>query len=152
MLYRLAAAVVAVFIISIPLRAYRAIADIDLTNVRYEFFQAGRQGAREFRWAGPDIRFHVPSSVRASRFRGRCANRYTPHGANLDISVDGQSVQRLTLTNTRFRDVHLDAPSRPGRYWRVDIHVEPLGMTSPRSRRRIAVGEITFDRDRQGKD
>jgi len=79
-------------------------------------------------------------------------NRYTPHGANIDISVDGQSVQRLTLTNTRFRDVHLDAPSRRGRFWRVDMHVEPLGMTSPRSRRRIAVGEITFDRDRQGKD
>ncbi len=152
MLYRLAAAVVAVFIISIPLRAYWAIADIDLTNVRYEFFQAGRQGAREFRWAGPDIRFHVPSSVRAVDFVLAALNRYTPHGANLDISVDGQSVQRLTLTNTRFRDVHLDAPSRPGRYWRVDIHVEPLGMTSPRSRRRIAVGEITFDRDRQGKD
>ena len=70
-----------------------------------------------------------------------------PADVKVDILVDGRALERLVLTDRQWHTVRIDNPTASrstGGYWRIDMHIEPIGARSsvPDADRLIAVGEI----------
>ena len=137
---------------SVPVRARLAVAGIDLSRVSYGFFNPGEsQDHRPFTWAGPRITFFMRSSVRAVDLPLAALLPSTRRGVEVEILVDERLASRLVLGDQEWRMVKLNTPLAPGsseRFWRVDLHVTPIGVPSntPDEERRIAVGNILTDR------
>lgn len=139
------AATVLLVVGSVPIRADRAIDDIDLSRVSYGFYNPGTADNRHFRWAGPRVTFFMRQSVRAISVALAAKLPDTPRGAEVDILVDGHAADRITLSDRDWHDIRINAPPPSRRFWRVELHVTPIGVPAslPEDRRRVAVGEIS---------
>jgi O-antigen ligase len=147
LLIRIALAATILFVIgSVPVRALRAISDIDLSRVSYGFsdWRTSDDGVRS-RWAGPRVTFFMRSSARAIDVPLAAKLPATPHGAQVDILVNGHTADRIVLNNQDWRVVRINAPASRRRFWRVDMHVAPIGipLDTPETQRRVAVGKIS---------
>ena len=138
------AATVLLVVGSVPIRANRAIDDIDLSHVSYGFYNPGTADDRNFRWAGPHITFFMRQSVRAINVPLAAKLPDTPNGAEVSILVDGHPADRIMLSDRDWRDIRISAPHSERRFWRVDLHVTPNGPAAnlPENRRRVAVAAI----------
>lgn len=142
------AATVILVLGSVPIRAERAIADVDLSRVVYGFYNSNRADNRDFRWAGPRATFFVRRSVRAINVPLAAKLPDTPDGAQVDILVDGRPADRVMLRDRDWHDIAVNAPLSARPFWRVDLHVTPNGPSAslPENRRRVAVAEIAATR------
>ncbi len=155
LLTRLALAATILLVVgSVPIRAGRDIANIDLSRVSYGFHDASRADDRDFRWAGPRITFFMRRSVRAITVPMAAKRQDIPPGAQVDILVDGRTANSVTLGGRDWHDVGINAPVSEQPYWRVDLHVTPLDIPDslPESRRRVAVGEISITRRQEAPE
>lgn len=145
------AAAILLVVGSVPIRAYRAISEIDLSHVSYGFYNWETTEARgRFRWTGPRATFFMRSSVRAIEVPPPPVLVAAPHAVQVDIVVDGHAAQRIVLDDGRWRAVRIDAPASTERFWRVDLHVTPtyvpravLPNSSDERELGVAVGEIS---------
>jgi hypothetical protein len=136
---------------SVPFRAARAIADIDLARVSYGFYNSNTADNRSFRWAGPRVTFFMRRSVRAINLPLAAKLPDTPHGAQVDVVLDGTATDHIMLSNREWHDVEINAPRSERRFWRVDLHVTPLGVPAnlPENMRRVAIGQISIKRQEE---
>ena len=149
LLTRIAVAATILLVVgSVPIRASRDIADIDLSRVSYGFYNSDTADNRDFRWAGPRVTFFLRRSVRAINLPLAAKLPDTPNGAQVDILVDGHAADRVMLSDRDWHDIGVNAPRSERRFWRVDLHVTPIGVPAslPENGRRVAVGEISVTR------
>lgn len=130
---------------SLPGRVQRQAADIDMSRVSYGFHDAGTapdQGP--FRWAGPELTFHMRPSIGAVEVPLAALLPTTPNGVRVRIWVDGQPAGTEWLEPQQWRTIRLSPPAPTSTYWRVEMQVTPIGVRSRTTDadRRIAVGEI----------
>jgi len=140
----LTAAAIAV-VASVPIRAHRAIDEIDLARVSYGFYNSGTsEDGRAFKWVGPNVTFFLRAPVRAIDLPMAALLPATPHGVSVDILVDKRPADRLTLANREWRTVRINAPASADRYWRVDLRLNPIDIppATPDEERRIALGDL----------
>ena len=70
-----------------------------------------------------------------------------PQDLKVDILVDGRALERVVLTDREWHTLRIDRPAgsrSASGYWRIDMHIEPIGARSgtPDVDRLIAIGEI----------
>jgi hypothetical protein len=138
-------------VVSVPVRARHAVADIDLSRVSYGFYNPGETlDHRPFTWAGPDVTFFLRSSIRAIDLPLAALLPSTKHGVEVDILVNERKANHLVLDDREWHVMKVNTPLAPGssnRFWRVDLRLTPIDIPpdTPDEERRIAVGEILKD-------
>jgi O-antigen ligase len=145
---RLALAAAVVLIAgSVPIRAHRAVSQIDLSRVSYGFYNSGSADGREFRWAGPRARFYHRSSVKAIRIPLAAKLPDTPNGADVDILVNGRVAHHIELRDKAWHDVRVNAPDSTDPFWQVDLEITPIDVPADLedARRRVSIGEISVE-------
>ena len=150
LLARIALATTIVFVVgSVPIRASRDIAEIDLSRVSYGFYNPGTtEDNTPFRWAGPRATLFMRSPVTAIELPLAALHPTTPQGVAVDILVDGRMADHVVLTGHAWHTIRINTPASARRFWRIDLHVTPIGIppTTPDEERRVAVGTITIKR------
>ena len=146
---------------SLPMRAHRAVSEIDLSRVTYGFYgwDSTNGGPRlikpaptngRFRWTGRRATFFLRSSVRAVDMPLTASLEAVPNGVHVDIQVNQGEPRRITLDTPDWRTIRIVAPESTGPFWRVDLHTAPTWV--PRNILRgsrdtrelgVAVGDIS---------
>lgn len=141
------AAVIVLIVGSVPLRAHRAVSQIDLSRVSYGFYNANEADNRAFRWAGPRVRFYRRSSVKAINIPLAAKLRDTPKGADIDILLNGRLAHHVELRDKAWHDIQVNAPDSTEPFWQVDLKITPIDVPAglEDARRRVAVGEISVE-------
>lgn len=137
---KLALAAALFVVVSIPIRASRALAEIDLSRVAYgvDNWRTGGDGVR-FRWSGPRATFFMRSSVRAIEIPVAANPPSVREGFQIEVAVEGNVASRLTLHDRRWHSVRINAPAARRRFWRIDLRTSPIEGPN---RRILRVGEI----------
>ncbi len=112
---------------SVPLRASRERAAIDLSRVSYGLHNWELEGnERRVRWTSRRARFFVRPAVRRIRIPLRALLPQPGWSFTVDISLDGQLVEQVRLENDLWHEVRLDVPVRESpRHGRVDLGIGP---------------------------
>jgi hypothetical protein len=142
---------------SVPLRAHRERAAIDLSRVSYGFHNWELEGGeRRVRWTSRRARFYVRPTVRRVRVPLRALLPHSDWSFTVDISLNGRVVDQVRVENDRWHEVSLELPPRESpRYERVDLRIGPawhpsdeLPGSADRRELGVKVGEIqTFEGD-----
>ena len=148
-----AVATVTLIVGSVPIRAYRARSEIDLSRVRYGFYNAGTANGRDFQWAGPRVRLFKRSSVKAINIPLAAKLPDTPHGADVDILVNGLVARHIELRDKEWHDIRVTAPASAEPFWQVDLHITPIDVPADLedARRRVCIAEISVDPQPEGR-
>lgn len=117
---------VSLVVLTLPLRAHRLHASIDMTSVAYGLsgWQTDGDG-RAFRWVSNRATFFVDGSVSAVEFPLRAApDAGVRHALEIDLSIDGGRARRLRLGDDFWYKVRLPLTRPAGRYHRIDLVVD----------------------------
>ncbi|HXI30075.1 MAG TPA: O-antigen ligase family protein [Vicinamibacterales bacterium] len=114
---------------SVPLRAARATATMNVLESSFGFYEWEQwPGRSRTRWASPSAAFFVPAETRevVIPVRTMFFDRH-PQPVQVRIAIDGRVFERFALTNDAWKDVRLQLPaaSRPAQPRRIDIVTEP---------------------------
>lgn len=149
------AALVALVVVSVPIRARQATREIDLARVTYGFHLWETEGmGRRYRWTGPRTTFFARSSVRAVDLPLRAPfdpGRLGTEAFEVRIFVNHRRVVVARLTDDKWQQLSVPAPSDAERdsFWRIDLEVRPtwrpdewLPGSTDRRELGVKVGEI----------
>jgi len=122
------AVVIAALTISVPLRATRGIAALDLATQSYGFYGWEGDPPLRFRWTSRRATFFVPLSSRELRLPLRALHigRNTAP-TDVTIALGGRAFHRVVLADDGWVTVHLRLPLRrdDDGFQRIDIITEP---------------------------
>ena len=116
--------VVTVVALSIVPRTRAAIAAVDLTRVFEGFYEEEVWAdGRTYHWTEREAVFHVPAAAVSVSITLRAL---APTAQQVDVSIGGRDVDRLTLDDHNWRVVRYLLPSKPGRaYLPIRLRVTP---------------------------
>lgn len=126
--------------VSIPFRAARASAALDVARQSFGFYQWEEDAGVRFRWTSRRATFFVPSTARELRLPLRSLYIGPKRGpTEVSIAIGGRTLDRVVLNNDEWRVVRLRLPrdTSKSEYQRIDI------ITSPTWSRAAIFGERT---------
>jgi hypothetical protein len=112
-------------VLSIPFRAQREVAAVDLTHVTYGLFAWGQEpDGTPSRWSGPQVRFYVDPHTRYIEIPLRGVE---PSGVRQQVAimVDGRLVNRVNVGSEWQRVRTLMPEDSSARPRRIDLVVSP---------------------------
>ena len=122
------AVIILMLAVSVPLRAAREVATLDLTKQTFGFYGVEGEPSMRFRWTSRRATFFVPLSSRELRLPLRALHV----GGNtapttVTIAMGGRPFHRVVLADDSWVTVHLRLPLMPGddRFQRIDVITEP---------------------------
>jgi O-antigen ligase len=126
----LVAAAVVLLAATVPLRARREAATLNVLESSFGFYEwESRPGRARTRWASPSAAFFVPAATRevVIPVRTMFFDRH-PEPVRVAIAIDGRVFERFELTNDAWKDVRLQLPpvaTHPSQPRRIDIVTTP---------------------------
>lgn len=122
------ALVAAVIVVSVPLRATRQLARLDLAKQTFGFYDWEQEGGRRFRWSSRRATFFIPLGARELHIPLRAIHiggNTAP--AEVSIAIGGRTFHRVELTEDDWVSVRLRLPllTQDEGFQRIDIITEP---------------------------
>jgi O-antigen ligase len=134
----------ALIVLSVPIRAQREVAAVDLLHVTYGLFEWGKErDGTPFRWSGPKARFYAESQARLIEIPLSGAEP-ADAAQQVEVFIDGRLADRVTVGRgwQKLRAVLPQAAAE--RPHRIDLAVSPSWtpadvIPGSRDRRKLGV-------------
>ena len=122
------ALVAAAIVASVPLRATREVARLDLAKQTFGFYDWEQEGGQRFRWSSRRATFFIPLGARELRIPLRAIHiggNTTP--TDVSIAIGGRTFHRVEITHDDWVSVRLRLPLLPEDegFQRIDIITAP---------------------------